>query len=530
MAFKNELLFIIGIFLIIGFLSCDNSTSDSDPEPKEPDIPESIEITAPSASTTYWDDEPIACAHNQPEYADKAEWLVNDEPTSCVDGELDTELAEGEHTITLRFSAEGQSVKEEVKITVKEGFSVSLDKLKDELFVGEEVKCSATVTPEMYRDALEITVGGESCANGPVVVAESGELTARAWVTVDGRTEAAEQVLMAKPVVAGKVYPLTDRGVSSSASGFTVTLTAGGKVIDVETASDGSFTIKSDRISELADEQMTLEVSETGNFYGARAEGITAEEILALVESDELGFILAPKSWQIRCGPFSGQSTTIKLPEAFSRYERDDGLEHFASFYMLVSRRGEYFYRRWLPENRPLPTAFDREESEVAITAADSTAFWDETTKVEERICRGDLLVPATEAEVPNQYNGVQIRSKAAGTVATGGARISSSGIIKGGLMHLPIDKFGAERAQAGYAQRHELAQVFGFGEQNHWVGITSSNMSTSIPGGFSRYSVDDVAHIQLYMDTVDLQAEEDVSFGVYEWRQVFDIPSLPDN
>lgn len=525
MALKIRFLFIIGVLLIIGFFSCDKSPSGSEPDPEEPELPQSIDITAPSASTTYWDDEPIACAVDDPDYADEAVWLVNGKAVACTDGELSSQLPAGEHTVTLRLADGDDQIEKNVTITVKESFTVSLDQPKDtEFFVGDQVQCSATVTPDTYRDALQITVGGIDCTGGTAEVTDSGELTARAWLTVDNRTEADERAVMAKPVVAGQVYPLTDQGVVGAA-GFSVQLQAGGEVHDVETDASGRFSIRSDRFAELSDELVTLEVAASSDFYGARAEGLSADELQALVESESLGFILAPKTWQIRCGPFSGESTTIKLPEAFTRYERDDGLEHYASFYMLVPKRnGVHLYRRWDPADRPLLAAFDRERSEVAITAADSTAFWQETTKVEEKICRGDLLKPATKAEVPDPYDGVEIRSKEAGTVATGAASSSSSGYIVGGIMSLPIDKFGPS-----YGQRHELAQVFGFGETSEWVGVTSSGQFSG-EHDFDHYSVDDVSHIQLYMDTVDLQAEKGLAFGVYAWRRVFDIPSLPDN
>ncbi|MDR9410503.1 MAG: hypothetical protein RI573_16790, partial [Balneolaceae bacterium] len=411
MAFKNKYFFITGIFLIVGFLSCDNSPSD--PEPEESDFPQSVDITAPSASITYWDDKSIACSHNQPKYTEKAMWLVNNEEVACIAGELDTNLAAGEYKITVRIADEVDGkekvVQQSVTITVKEGFSVSLDRPKanDEFFVGEEVSCAATVTPEKYTDALQVSVGGVDCTDGSVKIAESGELTARAWVTVDNRTESDVITLIAKPVVAGKIYPLTDRGVAF-ASGFELTLKAGGETHNAQTDADGEFSIKSDRFAELSGHEVTLTVAESSDFYGAKAI-LTAEELKALIEEDRLGFVLAPKQWQVRCGPMAGKSTSIKLPEAFKRYNPNGTYASYSSFYMLFKVVGKLMYRMLLPKDRPLQVAFNRKESEVAITAADSTSFWQETGQVEEKICRGDLFTPATIDEVPTIRDGVWV-------------------------------------------------------------------------------------------------------------------------
>ena len=535
---RNQRIFLYIVAIMIFLTACKENKVG--PDPKEPELPAKLTILEPSAVSTYWSDQEVACLHDAPKYNAQTEWKANGEAVACNDGQLSTELPAGTHSITATISEESESVTATVDITIKAAFSVTLDNPQsgEEFFVGDEVTCAATITPEEYQDhPITITVGGNDCTSSPARLAEAGEVDVRASAEIDGRTEADEATVRALPVVAGKVYPLTDEGVSGQAGGFSITLTADGETLTTTSAANGDFRFSAASPDVYSADEIALEVKATGEFYGSRAEFrtytpwtpdddglpiIAGSELLTLVGADELGFILAPKHWQIRCGPFAGESTGVKLPEAFKRYDPDGLFSSFSSFYMLYKVVGKLMYRGLLPEDRPLPVAFNRAESEVAITAADSTVFWAETENVEAKICRGDLFAPATIDEVPAIQDGVWVTALSKGGLPTGGAA-GKNGHIKGGVVDLPIADFGNSDTQA-----HELNQVLGFGETSEWVGIMTSGKG-STTGDVTKYSTDDIAHIQLYMDTVDLQSNEGVSFGVLEWMQAFDIPSLPE-
>jgi hypothetical protein len=89
--------------------------------------------------------------------------------------------------------------------------------------------------------------------------------------------------------------------------------------------------------------------------------------------------------------------------------------------------------------------------------------------------------------------------------------------------MRLAIHNLGS------YVQTHEQIHNLGFGHTDAWDGLMTYE-SYNGPGGFLlQLSVNDIAHIQVYIDTFDLQYAEGVSFGVLEWMLALGIDSLPE-
>jgi hypothetical protein len=241
-----------------------------------------------------------------------------------------------------------------------------------------------------------------------------------------------------------------------------------------------------------------------------------------ITEADELGFVLAPRRWQIRDGELAGVSTNLKLRKAFTRAISDD---NGSSFFKLRNNSGEYKYSSIFSEKIPIPTAFNRAESAVAITASDSTDFWQQTDEVTEPyVGRGNLFAPATIAEVPSIEDGIRVQFLKDGerSSATYLGDINT-GYIVGGLMRLAIHNLGS------YIQTHEQIHNLGFSHTDAWDGLMTYE-SYNGPGGFLlQLSVNDITHIQVYIDTFDLQYAEGVSFGVLEWMLALDIPNMPE-
>tara|TARA_R100001143_G_C3360981_1_gene135623 strand:- start:2443 stop:4050 length:1608 start_codon:yes stop_codon:yes gene_type:complete len=535
MVVKKRLLFILGILLACVLTTCDKAPSDpNDIDPPPPKVPTSVSVVEPSAAETYWTDRSVPCLHDKPSYTDKTTWLVNGEAAECTDGKLDTELADGEHEITARITNGGESVAASVTITIKDGFTVELIAPEDgtKLFAESEISCEATVTPEKYSEHLSVTVDGvgEDCTEGSVTLPEAGQTGITASVSIDGREEKSVVTLNVLPRVVVRVYPLTASGVEAFApTGVRISITSGKSAGALPEATTADPPVSNQEPGGVHDfsrllptdvyesERVILTASAGDDFYEAQAE-VTGPELLKIVEADSLGFVLAPKIWLIQCGPLAGQPTAIKLPEAFTRFDPND---RGSSFYKLRNISGDYKYLSTRSDQRPLPVAFNRDKSTVPITASDSTTFWQATDDVlEPRLCRGDLFTPATMADVPNTSHGIHVW---ADNSSFAGSGFGNDEVIQGGFIGLEISHFG------NWVQRHEQGHSLGFGHTSEWAGIMSIG---SFPGGFDleKYSVVDVAHIQLYLDTFDLQYEERVSFGVYAWRRMFDIPSLPDN
>ena len=536
---RNSRIFLYIFTMLIFLTTCKENKVG--PDPKDPQLPAKLTILEPSAVSTYWSDQEVACLHDAPKYNAQTEWKANGEAVACNDGQLSTELPAGTHSITATISAGGESVTTTVDITVKEGFSVALDKpmADSKFFVGDKLTCSATVTPDIYQDDLVIRVNGEEdCTAGSLELTQLGDATVVATVSVAGRTEADEATVSVIPVVAGTIYPLTDQGVTSQAIGFTITLTADGERFTATTSTDGRFRFSDAPLDIYERESITIEVAATGDFYGAKAilpdsewdidvgdhfvpAGRFLREIIA---ADSLGFVLAPRSWQIHDGELAGNSTNLKLKAAFTRYDPDD---LNSSFYKLRKDFGKYKYSSIFSEKIPIPTAFNRAESAVAITASDSTDFWQQTDEVTEPyVGRGNLFAPAAIAEVPSIEDGIRVQFLKYGekSSATYLGDINT-GYIVGGWMRLAIHNLGS------YGQTHEQIHNLAFGHTSEWAGIMSIGSFPANPGDPSPFelSVNDVAHIQVYIDTFDLQFTEGISFGVLEWMQALDIKGLPE-
>jgi hypothetical protein len=232
--------------------------------------------------------------------------------------------------------------------------------------------------------------------------------------------------------------------------------------------------------------------------------------------------VLAPKDWHIHDGELAGNSTNLKLKAAFTRYDPDD---LNSSFYKLRKDFGKYKYSSIFSEKIPIPTAFNRAESAVAITASDSTAFWQQTDEVTEPyVGRGNLFAPATIAQVPSIEDGIRVQFLKYGekSSATYLGDINT-GYIVGGWMRLAIHNLGS------YGQTHEQIHNLAFAHTDAWDGLMTYEVWDG-PGEFLEHlSVNDVAHIQVYIDTFDLQFAEGISFGVLEWMLALDIKGLPE-
>jgi len=535
---RNSRIFLyLSVTLMIILTSCKDNSPGSDPG-NNINLPDNLAITAPAASQIYWDDQAVSCEHNAASFSSNTQWLVDGEAANCTAGKLDTEFSSGVHTVTARISEDGQSVEASVSITVKQSFSVSLDNPEDgtRYFVGDEVSCSATVEPALYEDSLQILLGETACTSGSGELTQSGEMAVVAEVTVDGRTETDEVTVHALPTVSGTIHPLTDRGVVE-ASGFTVTLTADGERFNTTTDAEGRFHFADAPLDIYERQSITMEVAETGDFYGAKAvlpeTRFDEEDLISrpapagynlrkITEADELGFVLAPRRWQIRDGELAGVSTNLKLHKAFTRaISGDNG----SSFFKLNNNSGEYKYNSIFSEEIPIPTAFNRAESAVAITASDSTDFWQQTDEVTEPyVGRGNLFAPATIAAVPTIGDGIRVQFLEYGERSSASSGITGNdGYIIGGWMRLAIHNLGS------YVQTHEQIHNLGFSHTDAWDGLMTYE-SYNGPGGFLlQLSVNDITHIQVYIDTFDLQYAEGVSFGVLEWMLALDIPNMPE-
>ena len=124
---------------------------------------------------------------------------------------------------------------------------------------------------------------------------------------------------------------------------------------------------------------------------------------------------------------------------------------------------------------------------------------------------------------MPSIDDGIRVRFLENGKRSSAGAVPNNNGYIVGGSMSLATHNLGS------YIQSHEQGHNLGFGHTDAWDGLMTYEVAPG-PGKFTlQFSVNDVAHIQVYIDAFSLQYSEGISFGVLEWMQAFDIPSLPE-
>lgn len=227
-------------------------------------------------------------------------------------------------------------------------------------------------------------------------------------------------------------------------------------------------------------------------------------------------FVILNRKWAIPSGKWSGSTVNLSPEKGFA--EAMGGFR----FYPAWKTNSGWIYRpyTWPKKSLPIPVAFDRNGSDVAISSADSTAFW--------KILDGYNFEYGENLFRPAKIEDLKVISNGSGkqSIYIGGIGvqvISSLDNAYGGYVTDPL--VGNEIVGGGvyfntnplismtspYANKHEHTHALGFGHASGKYSWNPGIMTDSI--GFPRKSPEgssliaqEVAHIKAFYAVRELE------------------------
>jgi len=237
-----------------------------------------------------------------------------------------------------------------------------------------------------------------------------------------------------------------------------ITINYGGVSRSTSVSPDGSFSffdVPADSVDLIIDE------SDASNrkFFPV---------IIALTKPNFLNakIIRIPVKWAAESGVYGGEEVDISLHMAYSLdVSGNMGTSFFQRGYSLQNQSWSYshFFFGW----DPIPIAFDRDGSNSAILAIDSTVFWSSVDSVEKFWGR-DLFYPS---DFSNLQLGIGVRVSIDTSFQGAGAagfNFSPSGEIVGGSVILKDE----DLLPSFVVVSHELQHVLGFGHTCSWATL----------------------------------------------------------
>ena len=211
-------------------------------------------------------------------------------------------------------------------------------------------------------------------------------------------------------------------------------------------------------------------------------------------ELQRLRIALVPRSWRIDRGTYAGREIAIDAARAMHR------TSYGAAFWRLVpiSGKGPRKLLGWREADLPLRIAFNRARSREAISAEDSTRFWEIAAQME-RDLGMQVFVPDDMRGDSTRRNMVTVEIGTHGSEGHTFVSWAQAGDASDGVV---LFRQTATLRDA-HVVTHELLHLLGFGHTTEW-----STVSLPSGGREPRLTPEDVAHVQLAMRLRRLQHE----------------------
>jgi hypothetical protein len=220
---------------------------------------------------------------------------------------------------------------------------------------------------------------------------------------------------------------------------------------------------------------------------------------------------LVPARWAIQGGTHHGTNVTISMELAFRPPCTTPGDTNCDGFYPTEWVRG---IRLWPSTFYPIRLAFDRTRSHQAISASDSTVFWQAVNQMSQDIgtvlfepARGDQITYATDAR-PVDAVVVRVDTTLSGFGAWTNWWWNGAGDIVAGVVR---PRTTAQHLRNAGLMTHELLHTQGFKHSCSWPTV----MGGYGCGQTARLSTSDVAHAQVAMEIRALQRTTGAIHGV---------------
>lgn len=492
--------------------------------------PPSASIEAPADGATTWEGNEItfeataADAEGEPLTGEALEWR-SDRDGSLGTGETVThdDLSPGDHEITLTASdARGGEATVGVSISVTVP-AIAQPSAGAVFLEGDDIVFEASVEPP---DGEDLTLTWMSDADGALGNEDSfarsdlgvGEHRVTLEIAGSGGSAATLEVdihVAAPFALEGTLEPLpghqlTPLEVHARSSGFHGTAAV---------EPDGTFqaTIPDpaalDSLALLVDAPQPEERVHFPvhiNFGGTVPESqawlppdVAPDTILHHVRA-----ALVPPTWTIEDGPYAGQEVPVSL-EAGNE-EAQDGASFFFSHDI-----GSLLDASWPTDNLPVPVAFHHDSTTVAITTADSIAFWEGVDRFQDRFGE-ELFAPAVlppDSRILHE-DWITVRvDTTLGPTAMADPRWHRPGASVGpppqvslwsGALHFRE----AEGLSNEWLVMHEMAHLLGHGHTCAWGSILGG--SSSGCSGSEDPTPEDVAAEQLKRAVANLRLDSE--------------------
>jgi Bacterial Ig-like domain (group 2) len=309
--------------------------------------------------------------------------------------------------------------------------------------------------------------------SGVVTARAPGTTRIEAWVG-QIRTQARIDVL---PVIRGRLLTIDGQ----VPAGMQVRFVAGGFADSLAVGEDGRFEFRPPTTYADTGELWIRPVDPTAGDYHPMVARVTARET-----GRELAAVLVPTRWAIRSGTFAGATRGLSADAALRRWR---GTPSFARSAAHAGRRTRRVVG-WPPDAFPLPVAFVREQGTAAVSAADSTAFWDSVRRLETQLGM-TLFRPADSAALGDGRRGVEvvIDPRVPPAAVTWASWVSSGDLNDARVaVRTPGDLRNA--ALIG----HEMLHALGFGHAMEWRSVMTRTALASV----TALTPEDVAYVQL--------------------------------
>ncbi|MDB4951972.1 MAG: hypothetical protein JWM27_4621 [Gemmatimonadetes bacterium] len=229
----------------------------------------------------------------------------------------------------------------------------------------------------------------------------------------------------------------------------------------------------------------------------------------------DVGFVLVPRRWTVRAGPYAGQVVEMDLPRAFR-----PSCRACSSFFRFRGGRTAATRGRvlsWPAQRFPLRVAFDRDrQGGPQLTARDSAAFWRAARAMEDAV-GAELFRPSSYADaLPREGAAddvVLVRADPALREAGLTTVISGAAGITYGAVRVQRASVLSEEA-GGRLVAHELLHAIGIGHTCSWRSVMSE--ADACPGlRADAPTPEDVAYVQMLLRVLALQRDPALRWGI---------------
>lgn len=343
--------------------------------------------------------------------------------------------------------------------------NISISPSTANLEVGEGQPFSAQATDPEGNPLPGVSFSWNSSNPEVATVNHEGRVTTidtgNATITASAQgVSGSSELTVTEATVEGRVVPALNNGETGELIAF---ITKEGKADSTRVSSSGQFKLETNLAYNWDHLCVANQRTSERNYFPSCLLG---KDSINLHTRRKIG--LVPTSLTIEEGIYEGQTMQVSMDAAYTPIYHDGG-KWDSFFRMSWSESGDswiYPVASWPESQEPFTIGFNREESDVEITASDSTEFWEVIREAERYLGLDSLFVPT-------DFSGGDVEffiDRGLGKTGYGSQeRIDSEGnILSGELVLGRIDIINSDP----HILIHELIHLLFFGHTCEWASI----------------------------------------------------------